>query len=71
MPIADARVLGNVLHAQADLTLLVSGEIPAFLGTGRRSRHHHEQNLLSLSYLTGQANIQNVAALGLQQRSPS
>jgi hypothetical protein len=35
LPIADARVLGNVQHAQADLTLLVSGKILVLLGTGR------------------------------------
>jgi hypothetical protein len=45
-PIADARLLGNIQHAQGDLMLLVSGKILALLGAGRRSRHHQEENLL-------------------------
>jgi hypothetical protein len=46
VPIVDARVLGNVQHAQANLMLFVNGKILALLGAGRRSRRHQEKNLL-------------------------
>jgi hypothetical protein len=45
LPITDARVLRNVQHAQADLTLLINEKILTLLGAGRRSRRHQEENL--------------------------
>ena len=45
LSIADAKVLGNVQHAQADLMLLISRKIHALLGTGGQNHRHYEQNL--------------------------
>jgi hypothetical protein len=45
LAIANARILGNVQHTQAHLTLLIRGKILALLGVRQQSRCHKEENL--------------------------
>jgi hypothetical protein len=45
LAIANARILENIQHTQAHLTLLIRGKILTLLGARRQSRRHKEKNL--------------------------